>query len=43
MPKGWKVIEGAQTAPDGYIWINNGKSLFGGEYEQGLLRIGQQS
>lgn len=31
MPKGWKVTEGAMTAPCGLIWINNGKSFINGE------------
>lgn len=31
MPKGWKEIDVAKTAPHGYKWISNGKSaLFGG-------------
>lgn len=38
-PEGWKVLTGATTAPAGYVWISNGKSLFGGEYEQGLLTL----
>ena len=28
MPDGWKEIIGAQTAPSGYVWIFNGKSMF---------------
>lgn len=28
LPKGWKVTEGALTAPSGYKWINNGESIF---------------
>ena len=43
IPKGWKVTEGAQTAPAGYVWINNGKSRFGGEYEQALLKTDQKT
>lgn len=39
MPKGWRVINGATTAPQGYIWICNGKSRFGGEYKNGLLPV----
>ena len=39
MPEGWVKIRGAVTAPVGYIWISNNKSRFGGEYEQGLLKI----
>jgi len=39
MPEGWKRISGATAAPRGYCWINNGKSLFGGQYEHALLKI----
>lgn len=42
MPKGWKVSIGALTAPNGYTWINNGKSLFkkygGGGYRAVLIK-----
>lgn len=38
MPTGWKVIQGALTAPIGYVWICNGKSHFGGERKQALIR-----
>lgn len=37
IPEGWGVIEGAMTAPCGYVWINNRKSLFGGEYEHAIV------
>lgn len=39
MPRGWKVNKGATTAPDGYVWIWNGKSLFSGEYQHALLKV----
>lgn len=39
IPKGWKELEGAQTAPVGYVWIYNGKSLFSGDYKHGLLEM----
>jgi hypothetical protein len=39
MPEGWKEIKGAMTAPNGYIWIFNGKSIFSKEYKQALLKI----
>lgn len=39
MPEGWKELKGATTAPNGYIWIWNGKNLFGKEYEQALLKL----
>ena len=37
IPDGWGVIGGASNAPFGYVWINNRKSLFGGEYEHALV------
>lgn len=37
VPEGWKVIRGAQTAPIGWVWVCNGKSRFGGEYEHALV------
>lgn len=40
-PDGWKPIEGATTAPKGYKWYSNGKSMFGGDYEQALVKIGE--
>lgn len=39
IPKGWKVLKGAITAPDGYVWIWNGKPRFSGEYRAGLVLI----
>lgn len=38
LPNGWRVIEGALTAPIGYKWVNNGKSVFSKEYRQALLK-----
>lgn len=38
IPDSWRIDEGATTAPRGYVWINNGKSRFGGEYQQVLYR-----
>lgn len=38
MPKGWRVIKGALTAPKGYVWICNGKSIFSKEYEKGYIK-----
>lgn len=40
MPKGWNVLEGATTAPIGYVWVCNGKSSFSGNYKHGLLTRG---
>lgn len=39
MPDGWGEIRGATTAPNGYVWINNRKSIFNNEYRHALLRI----
>ena len=39
IPSNWRVDETALTQPNGYVWINNGKSLFGGERENKLLRL----
>ena len=39
MPDGWGEIRGATTAPNGYVWINNRKSIFNKEYRHALLRI----
>ena len=38
MPEGWKEIKGATTAPNGYVWIFNGKSIFTKEYQHALLK-----
>lgn len=38
MPSGWRHCHGS-SAPIGYLWINNGKSLFGGQYEHALLKV----
>ena len=37
VPKGFKRLEGATTAPRDKVWITNGKSLFGGERVSGLV------
>lgn len=34
----WKIMRGAITAPRGYVWICNGKSRFGGEYQHKLVK-----
>lgn len=39
MPEGWKEIRGATTAPNGYVWINNHKSVFSEEYRHALLKV----
>lgn len=37
-PKGWEKVEGATTAPNGYSWYSNNKSMFGGERESYLYK-----
>lgn len=41
IPKGWEILNGAQTAPKGYAWIWNKKSRFGAskDFQHGLLKI----
>lgn len=38
VPNGWRVIEGATTAPKGYKWYDNGQSRFGEKYESALIK-----
>lgn len=38
MPKGWVEVENTNTQPNGYVWVSNNKSLFGGERKHGLLK-----
>lgn len=38
VPKGYKVLEGAMTAPLGYTWYTNGKSLLKGEHKSILVK-----
>lgn len=40
--KEWKPVEGAVTAPKGYIWISNGKSRFNPERKTALLRVKEE-
>ena len=37
LPDGWRYLEGATTAPNGWRWAGHG-SLFGGGYEHALIR-----
>lgn len=39
LPEGWVINRDATTAPSGYVWVNNKKSLFGGEYEHALMKL----
>ena len=38
VPKGWKRLEGATTAPKGYSWYYNGKSRFDKGYKCALIK-----
>ena len=38
LPKGWRYLYGATTAPLGYRWACNNKSRFGGEYRHALVK-----
>lgn len=38
VPKGWKVLLNATTAPKGHVWITNNKSQFSGERKYALLK-----
>lgn len=40
-PNGWREDNGATTAPVGYKWINNGKSLTSGERKTALVKVKQ--
>ena len=41
LPKGWRYLYGATTAPIGYRWECNSKPRFGGEYRHALIRGGR--
>lgn len=38
LPKGWKEVKGASTAPRGYKWYYNGESFFNGKREHCLVK-----
>lgn len=38
-PDGWRLLEHAVTGPLGWKWWSNGKSRFGGEYENALYEF----
>jgi hypothetical protein len=38
MPEGWKEVKGASTAPNGYVWIWNRKSIFSKDFRHALLK-----
>ena len=37
VPKGWKENTYATTAPEGYVWIDNGKSHFDKGYKSAIV------
>jgi hypothetical protein len=39
LPEGWADISHIVSAPSGYHWINNRKSIFSDEYRHALLII----
>ena len=39
MPEGFKVLNGATTAPVGFCWIYNVKSIFSEARKKALLRL----
>ena len=39
LPEGWADISHIVSAPSGYHWINNRKSIFSDEYRHALLKI----
>lgn len=43
LPDGWKEDKRATTAPNGYVWVTNGKSRFGSERKAALMKIPTQT
>lgn len=41
LPRGWRYIKGAITAPTGWRWAYNGRSRFAPGYRQALIREGE--
>lgn len=39
MPEGWKIVRGASTAPNGYVWIHNCGNPFEGKSRTALLKV----
>lgn len=39
LPEGWRILEGATTAPRGYRWIDNKKSFFSKEHRMAFIKI----
>lgn len=38
VPKGWKVLLNATTAPKGHVWITNNEPQFSGKRKYALLK-----
>lgn len=38
VPKGYRKVQNATTAPKGYEWYSNNKDMFGGEYKHVLVK-----
>ena len=38
LPIGWKYLDGATTAPNGFRWASNGKSRFSDDYRHALVK-----
>lgn len=38
LPKGWVPIKGTLTSPNGYTWVSNNKSRFGGERKSAIIK-----
>lgn len=38
MPKNGHILKGAMSAPNGYVWISNGKSRFSSKYKHALVK-----
>ena len=39
MPLGWQILPGGQTAPRGFAWIYNGKSIFCADRKTAFIRL----
>jgi hypothetical protein len=41
IPRGWSIVRGATTAPNGYVIISNNKSRFFGKRETAISETGK--
>ena len=39
LPEGWSYIDGCTTAPCGWMWAHNRKSIRSGERKKALVRV----